>query len=213
MIQPLRCELYINRFLVSKTWAEEAAQALFSTTDIHFESSYLTDFFPSTYLGVKFLSSICLDIMDVARVATKLRVVCPRLRHVRVYTTCFAFALLKSYPQTSESIYTSIWTEDQVRQMKWFREIRPLSGLKSAEISVDGVAYYVDRSDEERTRITTNMTLVQALFEQSATRALEPPLLLPPVCVSSRASLPGAETDNDDDEKLGVRLTHRAMST
>lgn len=96
--------------------------------------------------------------------------------------------------------------------MRWFREIRPLSGLKSAEISVDGVGYYVDRSDEERARITTNMTLVQSLFTQSATRALEAPPSSPLHHVSSKAFITSVETEKDDDSGLSVRLLNKSVT-
>lgn len=125
---------------------------------------------------------------------------------------CFAFALLNSYPQTSESIYTSNWAVDQVQEMMWFREIRPLSGLKSASISHDGFAHYENRSDEEKTNITTNIKLVQSLFEQSATRALEAPPSLPPPRVSSRAPIPSTEENNDDEDDENLELRVRLLN-
>lgn len=121
------------------------------------------------------MSSIHPNVHDVARVATELAVVCPRLRQVHVVTTCLAFALLQTYPLSGESIYLNRGTGDDVRGMSWFRAIRPLSGLSSASIDFQGFHLYSYLPEEDHANIRANTTLVQSSFKQSATRALEAP--------------------------------------
>jgi hypothetical protein len=171
----VRFKHYINRILVSKQRASEAAQALFSTTAIRFGGHISKAFFPHTCLGIAELTTISLDMDDLARFAKKLTIVCPQPRQIRIHAPDVGLWVFDIAGEIA--LYRSKWTWDQVRGSSWFCTIRPLSGLLDASVNFRNIDFLRTSIYDvyEQDNIRTNRALVQALFRQSATRRREVP--------------------------------------
>jgi hypothetical protein len=112
---------------------------------------------------------------DLARFAKKLQKVCPQLRQIRIHAPDLGLWVFGIAGEVA--LYRSKWTEDQVRGSRWFRAIRPLSGLLDASVHLRNIdslrtpIYDVHEQD----CIRTNRALVQSLFRQSPTRPRDVP--------------------------------------
>lgn len=112
-----------------------------------------------------------LDMRGLARVAKHVPTVCPRLRHIRISATYFGVWVCETGGEAA--LYNSKWTRAMVRRTKWFRAIRPLSGLEKVSVNFPKVALFLDNciyNLDEQNNIRTNTALVQLLVKQSATR-------------------------------------------
>jgi len=112
---------------------------------------------------------------DLARFAERLPTVCPRLRQIRISATYFGLWVCEI--GGGPSLYSSTWTEDTIRRSKWFKSIRPLSGLVDASINFSSTGFHDNcfYTLREQQNIRTNTALVQFVFKQSATRPCEAP--------------------------------------
>jgi hypothetical protein len=112
---------------------------------------------------------------DLTRFAKKLQKVCPRLRQLRIHAPDIGLWVFEIAGQIA--LYRSKWTEDQIRSSKWYRAIRPLSGLLDASVNFRDIDFRNTSICHayEQDNIRTNRALVQAVFRQSATRPREVP--------------------------------------
>ena len=110
---------------------------------------------------------------DLTRFAKKLQKVCPRLRQLRIHAPDIGLWVFEIAGQIA--LYRSKWTEDQIRSSKWYRAIRPLSGLLDASVNFRDIDFRNTSICHayEQDNIRTNRALVQAVFRQSATRPRE----------------------------------------
>ncbi|GAB7334083.1 hypothetical protein MBLNU13_g06162t1 [Cladosporium sp. NU13] len=157
-----------------KQWASEAAQAMFSTTELRFEHYILRTFFPRTCLDMAGLYTLNLDMRDLARVAKHLPMLCPRLRRIRISATYFGVWVCETGGKAA--LYSSKWTRAMIRSSNWFRAIRPLNGLEKVSVNFPKVGLFLDNciySLNEQDNIRTNTALVQSLVKQSATQPRE----------------------------------------
>ena len=117
------------------------------------------------------LNTLNLDMRDLARVAEHLPSVCPRLRKIRISASYFGNWVCEIGGEAA--LYNSKWTGAMVRRTKWFRVIRPLSGLEKVSVNFPKAALFLDSciyNLDEQDNIRTNTALVQSLVKQSATR-------------------------------------------
>ncbi|KAM0701486.1 hypothetical protein Q7P35_011848 [Cladosporium inversicolor] len=152
--RPVHFEHYINRFLVCKEWASEAAQAMFSTTEIRFDSHVSKSFLTQTCLGMADINTINLEMRDLVRFAGQL---------ANLPSYALACADFASAPRTLSS------------GSRWFQAIRPLSGLEDASVNFMKIPFVEDYiyNVYEQDNIRTNTALVRSVLKQSATRPRE----------------------------------------
>jgi len=116
------------------------------------------------------LHTIRLEMRDLLIFANQLPEVCPKLRQIYISATLFGLWVCEIAGGTA--LYTSTWTRDLVIGSRWYRAIRPLSGLEDASVTFPSNVFCKNciYTLGEQENIRKNTALLQALFTQSATR-------------------------------------------
>ena len=116
------------------------------------------------------LHTIRLEMRDLVIFACQLPNVCPKLRQIYISATFSGLWVCEI--AGGSALYTSTWTRDLVFGSRWYRVIRPLSGLEDACVTFPSNVFCKNciYTLGEQENIRKNTTLLQALFTQSATR-------------------------------------------
>jgi hypothetical protein len=116
---------------------------------------------------------------DATRFAAQIARACPLLRELRVTATALSIEYLWINQSIPLSFSRSKWTVAILQRSDWFKNIRPLSGLKKVTTVVTDIDFYSAFSLQDQNNIRWNIGLFQSVLEQSATRAREEPHELP----------------------------------
>jgi hypothetical protein len=143
---------------------------------------------------------------DATRFAAQIAIACPLLRELRVTATALSIEYLWIDPRISMSFSRSKWTVDIIQRSNWFDNIKPLSGLKKVSIVITDIDFYSTFSHQDQTNVSSNISLLQSVFEQSATRALEAPPELPYHTRLLMHSRDNAFQNSETGVRLGVRV-------
>jgi hypothetical protein len=194
-------ECYIEKFLVRKAWVHQATEALFSTTQFRFETSYTLPLFPRTCMGLQYLKVLHLYMHDAVRYAAQIALVC-HLREMHVLSTGGDIDLTGWDVDAMMPFVSPRWSAHTVFTSPWFRALRPLSGLKKVSITVNCIP-----PDQHHATVyddfDANVALVKLMLEGSATRPYEEPQ---PIATGSLLELIIAKPDVEASFELGVRL-------
>jgi hypothetical protein len=143
---------------------------------------------------------------DATRFAAQIAKACPLLREIRVTATALSLEYLWIDTSVPLSFCRSKWTVDIIRRSNWFRNIRPLSGLKKVSTVITDIDCYQSFNPQDRTNVSWNIHLLQSVLEQSATRAREVPLRLPYQTMLLMQPRSVAFQNSETSIRLGVRV-------
>lgn len=169
----------ISKFLVSKTWLHESIASYFSS--IHYECNACWNLFDILHfkpipniLGLNYITTLTVDFLTLAREADTIAERCPLLLtlHVDIHSWEAERVFDIEAVPFDCVVWFDAWTIPRLHQASWSLDIQPLSGVKTATLTLRE-PFIFTRSEAEVQTLYNNVGLLETVFQSIVTRPKE----------------------------------------